>query len=49
MDESQLSFLHLIGQRAGHPLELARIDRQEFMPAMIASFLGNTGPLRTEL
>ncbi|MCC8977910.1 Fic/DOC family protein [Bradyrhizobium acaciae] len=46
---SQLSFMHLIGQRAGHPFEFKRVDRKTFMPAMIASFHGDTGPLRAEL
>jgi cell filamentation protein len=46
---SQLSFLHLVGQRAGHPLDLTRINRDTFMPAMIASYLGDNGPLKNEL
>jgi cell filamentation protein len=46
---SQLSFMYLLGQRAGHPLALTRIDRDTFMPAMIVSFAGNNGPLRTGL
>jgi cell filamentation protein len=46
---SQLSFLYLVGQRAGHPLHLTRIDRNTFMPAMIASFSGDNGPLKNEL
>jgi cell filamentation protein len=46
---SQLSLMYLLGQRAGHPLDLTRIDRNTFMPAMIASFLGDNGPLKNEL
>ncbi|MCS3695009.1 cell filamentation protein [Bradyrhizobium elkanii] len=46
---SQLSFMYLLGQRAGHPLELKRIDRESFLPAMIASFDRDLAPLRAEL
>ena len=46
---SQLSLMYLLGQRAGHPLDLTRIDRNTFMPAMIASFAGDNGPLKNEL
>lgn len=46
---SQLSLMYLLGQRAGHPLTLTRINRDTFMPAMIASFAGNNSPLRSEL
>ncbi|WP_316201391.1 MULTISPECIES: Fic/DOC family protein [unclassified Bradyrhizobium] len=46
---SQLAFMYLLGQRAGHPLKLARVDRDTFLPAMIASFAGHIGPLRAEL
>lgn len=46
---SQLSLMYLLGQRAGHPLTLTRINRDTFMPAMIASFLGGNGPLKNEL
>jgi cell filamentation protein len=41
--------MHLVGQRAGHPFELKRVDRETFLPAMIASFLGKNAPLRAEL
>jgi cell filamentation protein len=37
---SQLSFLHLVALRAGHPLKLERIKEQAFLPAMIESFAG---------
>jgi cell filamentation protein len=46
---SQLSLMYLLGQRAGHPLTLTRIDRDTFMPAMIVSFAGNNCPIRNEL
>ena len=46
---SQLSFMHLVGQRAGHPFEFKRVDRATFMPAMIASFDRELEALRAEL
>jgi len=46
---SQLSFVHLLSMRGGHPLRLERIRRATFMPAMVASFGGNLAPLVTEL
>lgn len=46
---SQLSFMHLVGQRADDPLVLTRINRDTFLPAMIASFDRDLGPLRAEL
>jgi cell filamentation protein len=46
---SQLSLMYLLGQRAGHPLNLTRIDLDTFMPAMIVSFTGDNNPLRNEL
>lgn len=46
---SQLSFMHLLGLRAGHALHLERIQRDTFLPAMIASFSGEIRPLKAEL
>lgn len=46
---TQLTFMHLLASRAGHPLELERVKRDAFLPAMIASFNGKLGPLREEL
>jgi len=46
---SQLSFLHLVALRAGHPLDLSQVDPITFMAAMITSFEGNLGPLRAEI
>jgi cell filamentation protein len=38
---TQLAFLALLAQRAGHPLALARLEPEAFLAAMIASFQGN--------
>ena len=46
---AQLTFLHLIAKRAGHPVRLARIKRDTFLPAMIASFNDDLRPLRKQL
>lgn len=46
---SQLSFLHLIAIRAGHPLDLSRIEPISFLAAMIESFSGDGKLLRHEL
>ena len=46
---SQLSFLHLVGIRAEHPFAFGRIQREAFMPAMIASFSTSLEPLKSEL
>ena len=46
---SQLAFLHLLGLRSGHRFDLNRIDREAFLPAMIASFRGNNELLVEEL
>lgn len=46
---SQLSFLHLIAQRAGHPLDLSLIDASKFLAAMILSFGGELSPLKSQL
>lgn len=46
---SQLSFLHLIALRAGHPLDLTRIAADSFLAAMIASYNRKLGPLKAEL
>jgi cell filamentation protein len=46
---AQLAFLHLIAERAGHPLRLERIQPQTFLTAMIQSFDGDCTGLREEL
>ena len=47
--QSQLAFMHLIGLRAGHPFDFAGVDRQTFLPAMVASYDKDYGPLAAEL
>jgi cell filamentation protein len=46
---SQLAFMHLIGLRAGRPFDFAGVKRETFLPAMIASYDGDYGPLAREL
>ena len=46
---AQLSFLHQLAIRAGHPLNLDRLRPDEFIHAMVRSFGGETEPLRQEL
>lgn len=46
---SQLSFTAMLGERAGYPLDFARVRRSTFLPAMIASYAGDLLPLITEL
>ena len=46
---AQITFLHLVADRACHPMQLARVKRKTFLPAMIASFHSDLGPLRKEL
>jgi cell filamentation protein len=46
---SQLAFMHLVGLRAGRPFDFAGVKRETFMPAMIASYDGDYGPLAREL
>jgi cell filamentation protein len=42
---SQLSFLILLAERAGHPFDLAEMDPVGIMQAVIASFKGTEKPL----
>lgn len=44
---TQLTFLALLADRAGHPLDLDRLDPDATLGAMIASFQGNEEPLAT--
>lgn len=37
---TQLSFLTLLADRAGHPLDLSQLDPEEMLRAMIESFAG---------
>lgn len=46
---TQLAFLHLVGEAAGHPFDFSRVKRATFMPAMVASFDGKRGLLEQEL
>jgi cell filamentation protein len=46
---SQLAFIHLLGEAAGCPFDLSLVQRETFLPAMIASFHGNLSPLEAEL
>ncbi len=46
---TQLSFLFLLGERAGHPLDMARIRPREMLAAMVASFGGELGALKNEI
>lgn len=46
---SQLAFMHLVALRAEHPLDFNKIDRDTFLPAMIASYAGNLAQLEAEL
>lgn len=42
---TQLTFLALLADQAGHPLALERLNPADMMAAMIASFHGNENPL----
>ena len=46
---SQLSFLILIADRAGHPFDLERLVPGRFLGAMVASFRGDEKPLIKEI
>ena len=46
---TQLSFLFLLGHRAGHVLDMARIRPEPILCAMIASFNGKLNPLEMEI
>jgi cell filamentation protein len=46
---AQLTLMHLIAQRAGHPLKLEHVKRATFLPAMIESFAGDLTKLRKEI
>jgi cell filamentation protein len=42
---SQLTFFALLAENAGHPLQLDKLDPDEMLAAMIASFDGDEGKL----
>jgi cell filamentation protein len=46
---AQLSFLHLMAIRAGHPLALQKIELETMLPAIIASFHGDLASLTAEI
>lgn len=46
---TQLSFLAVLADRAGHELAFNRLDPAAMLKAMIASFRGQEGPLRSLL
>lgn len=46
---SQLTFLFLLGERAGFAFDMTRIRPQEMLSAMIASFDGKLGALEEEI
>ncbi|MEJ0027554.1 MAG: Fic family protein [Rhizomicrobium sp.] len=46
---TQLSFLMLLAERAGHPMDIDRLEPRLFLAAMIASFSGDERPLAAEL
>ena len=46
---TQLSFLFLLGERVGHPLDMTRIRPREMLAAMVASFGGQLGALMNEI
>lgn len=44
---TQLTFLALLADQAGHRLDFDKLNRETTLAAMIASFTGNEGPLAT--
>lgn len=46
---AQLSFMHLVGLRAGFPLDFSDVQPDTFLSAMVASYHGDVAPLVAEL
>lgn len=46
---TQTTFLTLLAARAGHPLDLDKLEPEAFLSAMVASFKGNDKPLEKQL
>ncbi len=46
---SQLAFLFILGEQAGHPLDMERVRPEPMLNAMIQSFHGEINPLVVEL
>jgi cell filamentation protein len=44
---TQNIFLAMLADRAGHPLDFAKLDPEALLEAMIASFKGDEAPLAT--
>lgn len=44
---TQLTFLEMLADSAGHPLDLGKLDPTVTLEAMIASFAGDEAPLTT--
>ena len=46
---TQLAFLTLLADRAGHPFNLVRLPPDDFLDAMVSSFKGDERPLAKQL
>ena len=46
---AQLAFMSLVSQRSQFPLDFSLVRRETFLPAMVASYSGDLGPLIAEL
>ena len=46
---TQMAFFTMLAERAGHPLDLDRLDPDGFLDAMVAAFNGNEVPLALNL
>jgi cell filamentation protein len=46
---TQLTFMTLLAARAGHPFDLARLQPEAFLKAMISSFFGDQASLRDHI
>jgi cell filamentation protein len=46
---TQTTFLALVADRAGHPLDLSRLEPEAFLAAMVASFSGDERRLVQEM
>lgn len=45
---TQLTFMSMVSEKAGFPLDFSRVRRASFLPAMIASYAGQLDPLIAE-
>ncbi len=46
---TQTAFLVLLAKRAGHPLDLEKIQSEEFLAAMVTTFKGDDTPLERQI